>query len=218
MTEPKNTARPPKRVLIADDEHLMATGLASSMRSLGYDIVGPASSGQEALDLAKAERPDLALLDIRMPDIDGLVVAGVLWHELAVPVIIVSAFSDSDYTERSKELGVFGYLLKPVSTENLRVTLAIAWARAREHENQRKRIHQLENTLSNRKIVEQAKWSLIERENLSEPDAHARLQRAARNNRRPLVEVAKDVLRDAGLIDDNDANGEPTTASSSTTE
>lgn len=181
-------------MLIADDEHLMATGLASSIRSLGYTVVGPVGDGRAAVELARQDPPDLAILDIRMPEMDGLSAAEHLWNDAAVPTIIVSAFSDKRYIEHAQEIGVFGYLLKPVSTENLRVTLAIAWARATSHEVQRKRITQLETTLTNRKIVEQAKWTLIESEGLSEPEAHAKLQRTARNNRRPLVEVAQEVL------------------------
>jgi response regulator NasT len=184
----------PERVLIADDEHLMATGLASSITSLGFTVVGPVGDGRAAIELAKKDPPDLAVLDIRMPELEGLAAAEILWEELAVPSVIVSAFSDKRYIEHAQQIGVFGYLLKPVSTENLRVTLAIAWARATSHAVQRKRIDQLENTLNNRKVVEQAKWTLIDREGISEPEAHARLQRDARNNRRPLVEVAQEVL------------------------
>jgi response regulator NasT len=162
--------------------------------------------GRAAVELARQDPPDLAILDIRMPEMDGLAAAELLWNEFSVPTIIVSAFSDKRYIESAQEIGVFGYLLKPVSTENLRVTLAIAWARATSHEVQRKRIAQLETTLTNRKIVEQAKWLLIEREGLSEPEAHAKLQRTARNNRRPLIEVALEILdADPGAAD----NAEP---------
>lgn len=197
----------PERILIADDEHLMATGLASSITSLGYTVVGPVSDGRAAIEVAKKDPPDLAVLDIRMPDVEGLDAAEVLWEELAIPSVIVSAFSDKRYIEHAQQIGVFGYLLKPVSTENLRVTLSIAWARATAQAVQRKRIDQLENTLTNRKIVEQAKWLLIEREQMSEPEAHARLQREARNNRRPLVEVAQEII--AGLTGERASAGEP---------
>lgn len=189
----------PNTVLVADDESLMATGLASSLKSLGFEIVGPASDGQEAIDLANHEDPDIALLDIRMPEVDGLEVAKVLWEEYGIPSIIVSAFSDKQYVREAQANGVFGYMLKPVSTENLRVTISIAWARALGTEEQAKRIEQLETTLTHRRIVEQAKWKLIETHGWTEAEAHTRLQREARNNRRKLIDVANEVLETGKL-------------------
>lgn len=189
----------PTTVLVADDESLMATGLASSLKSLGFEIIGPASDGQEAIDLGIEEDPDICLLDIRMPEIDGLEVARVLWEEHGIPSIIVSAFSDKKCIEEAQANGVFGYLLKPVSTDNLRVTISIAWARALSSEEQAKRIEQLETTLTHRRIVEQAKWKLIENHGWTEAEAHTRLQREARNNRRKLIDVANEVLETGRL-------------------
>jgi len=189
----------PVTVLVADDESLMATGLASSLKSLGFEIIGPATNGREAIDLALDQDPDIALLDIRMPEVDGLEVARTLWEEHGIPSIIVSAFSDKKYIEEAQASGVFGYMLKPVSTDNLRVTISIAWARALSQEEQAKRIEQLETTLTHRRIVEQAKWKLIETNGWTEAEAHTRLQREARNNRRKLIDVANEVLETGKL-------------------
>lgn len=191
----------PTRVLIADDEHLMATGLASSVGALGMNVIGPVPDGSKAIEASRLDPPDLAILDIRMPGIDGLEAASVLWKEFGVPSVIVSAYSDEDYLSRAQETGVFGYLLKPVSTEHLRAAVSIAWSRANNHGDQAKRIAQLERTLENRKVVELAKWRIIEQEKISEADAHTRLQRIARNSRRTLAEVAREVL-DTGTIGD----------------
>ncbi len=184
----------PEHLLVADDEHLMATGLTTSLESLGYAVMGPVGDGEAAIELARAEAPDLALLDIRMPGLDGLSAAKCLWEELNIPSIIISAFSDKRYVEQAQEIGVFGYLLKPVSKENLRVTLAIAWARATSHEAQTRRIVQLEQSLGNRRIIEQAKWKLIQTRGMTEAEAHAELQKTARNNRRRLVDVAEEII------------------------
>lgn len=184
----------PDRVLIADDEHLLAAGLASSLRTLGYEVIGPVDTGQAAMEAAKDQRPDIALIDIQLPGEDGKPAAEHLWEELKVPLVIVSAFSDQSHVEAAQRLGVFGYLLKPVSTEHLRVTLAVAWARAVSQGALAKRVDQLETSLANRKLVEQAKWILIEREHIKEAEAHLRLQREARNSRRTLADVAREII------------------------
>lgn len=188
----------PERLLIADDEHLMAMGLASSIQSLGYEVVGPVGDGKAAVELVESlpeeERPDMALLDIRMPEMDGLSAAKILWETYRMPAVIISAFGDNRYVDQAQPIGVYSYLLKPVSSENLRVTLHIAWARASSHEIQSKRIDQLEQNLANRRTIEQAKWKLTELYNLSEAEAHTKLQRLARDNRRPIVDVAGEIL------------------------
>jgi CheY-like chemotaxis protein len=101
----------PKRVLVADDEHLMATGLAGSLRTLDFEVVGPVASGEEALDIVADEPADLALVDIRMPGIDGLETAHRLWEERGIPSVIISAYSDESYLARAQHPGVFGQVL-----------------------------------------------------------------------------------------------------------
>jgi response regulator NasT len=192
---PDQTFKPsPERILVADDEYLMATGLASSIRSLDYQVLGPVSDSEAAIELAREDRPDLALMDIRMPRESGVLAAETIWNELRVPIVLVSAYSDRAHVEAAQQLGVFGYLLKPVSVEHLRVAIAIGWARATAHLALEQRVTQLEQTLTNRKLVEQAKWLIIERKQLSEPEAHARLQKIARNNRRSIAAVAQEII------------------------
>ncbi len=183
-----------KRVLVADDEHLVSSGIAASLVALGFEVVGPVPDGQAALDLASQSKPDLALLDIRMPVMDGLTAAARLWNEQQVPSVIVSAYSSQNYLELAQDTGIFGYLLKPITTESLRVTLAVSWARAMNHCSQNGRISQLEDSLTQRRTVEMAKWRLVETQRMSEAQAHAALQRAARTTRRRLVDIAQDIL------------------------
>ncbi len=138
----------------------------------------------------------MAILDIRMPGRSGLDVARHLWESAATPSIIVTAHSDDAFLrEASAAGGVFGYLLKPVSIESLRVQIAIAWTRAAADREMRDRIAQLEQNLRNRQTVEKAKWRLIERCGIGEPEAHARLQKAARDLRQPLIVLADRVLQ-----------------------
>ncbi|TVQ61915.1 MAG: response regulator [Phycisphaerales bacterium] len=199
----------PARVLVADDDHLIATGLASSLKSLGHTVHGPVSNGRLAVDHAREERPDLAVLDIRMPDMTGLEAAEILWKEMRVPTVIVSAYSDDEYLTRASEVGVFGYLLKPITAESLRVAISIAWGRAEQEGANVARIDQLEQNLRNRQVVEQAKWKLVERFGVPEPEAHARMQRAARNTRKPLVQIAEMIIEGADISSPSFEPGAP---------
>jgi len=188
----------PSTILIADDEHLVATGLASALRELGFDVCGPVADGDKAIALCQKEQPDLALLDIRMPRMDGLSAANVIYPQLGIPVIIVSAYSDQEYVQSGGRVGVFGYLLKPVTKEQLRAGIAIAWGRFRRTAEQDAEIMSLKKRLENRKVIEEAKWIIVSRTGISEPDAMRLLQRQARNNRRPLIDVARDVIENDG--------------------
>lgn len=185
-----------KSILVADDEHLMASGLAASLRGMDYEVVGPVTDGEQAVHACRDHKVDLALLDIRMPGMDGLEAAAAIWKEHRIPSVIVSAYSDDRYLSRATRTGVFGYLLKPVSTENLRVTIAIAWSRSIDQDDQQRRISQLEGTLAQRKLVEQAKWILVDRLGVTEPEAHTMMQKAARDDRRKIIDVASDILAD----------------------
>ncbi|MBN8643698.1 MAG: response regulator [Planctomycetes bacterium] len=183
----------PKSVLVAEDEHLIATNLCSHLRALGCRPVGPARDGAAAVEVAKSELPEMALLDIRMPQRDGLETASILW-ELGIPSVIITAYSEPQYVDRAQQTGVFGYLLKPVAGDLLRVALSVAWARAQQTESDTKRVHQLENLLANRRIIEQAKWKLVETRRLTEPEAHAHLQTEARNQRKRLIDIAAAII------------------------
>jgi response regulator NasT len=196
----------PKRVVVADDEHLVATGLVQALCSFGIFTIGPVADADSAIELAIKERADLAVLDIRLnTPKDGLSAAAELWHEHNIPTVIVSAYAETGYVQRAIESGVFGYLLKPISTESLRVTISVAWAWATSHDGQSARISQLERTLESRKVVEQAKWKLIQSRGMTEPEAHNWLRDAARQSRRRLADVAADVLD--GSADPRPANG-----------
>lgn len=190
----------PKRILVADDEHLVASGLATCLEDLGYTVIGPASDGEQAMELSRHNTPHLALLDIRMGACSGLEAAKVLFNELAIPVIIFSAYSDQEYVESSSRVGVFNYLLKPVQKEQLRVAISVAWGRYLAYIEQNEEIRQLKTRLEQRKIIEQAKWIVVKHKGISEPEAMKMLQSQARNSRRPLVEVAKGILDSENLL------------------
>ena len=119
----------PDRILVADDEHLVGRHTMSALKMLGFEVIGPAKNGAEAVSLVEREQPDLAILDIRMPDKSGLEAAREIWDRFQVPVVILSAFSNDRYLEQACKTGVFGYLIKPAMMDDLRVAIGVAWSR-----------------------------------------------------------------------------------------
>lgn len=189
----------PARILVAEDEHLVAMELCSQLGELGYSILGPAVDGESAIRLARTSPPDLALLDIRMPGKDGLVVATELLAELAIPSVIVSAHATGDYAAAAGSAGVFGYLVKPVMVDQLRVTIDVAWKRFTDYANSAFEAADLRRRLDERRVIEQAKWLLVEKRHVSEPESMKLLQERARSTRQPLIEVAKLVIESGQL-------------------
>jgi AmiR/NasT family two-component response regulator len=190
----------PTKLLIADDEHLVASGVAVNLRELGYQLIGPAANGEEAIELCRIHQPDMALLDIRMPKKDGLQAAEIIFRRMGIPVMIFSAYSDPEYVASGTRVGVFGYLLKPVTQDQMRIGLSVAWGRFLDYVNQNAEITSLKERLEHRKLIEQAKWVLVKRKGVEEPEAMKLLQRQARNNRRTLIDVARSVLENENLF------------------
>lgn len=190
----------PRQILVAEDEHLLARSLAADLSELGYTVIGPAPNGLQALEMARKLKPDLALLDIRMPGMDGLSAAEVLHAELGIPVVFLSAYSDPEYLQAGARLGVFGYLLKPVSLDQLRVTLTVAWSRYLKQQTLSGEVARTRQELENRKIIERAKGIIMKVMSLGEEEAMQKLHKHARDSRKPMVEVAKAILDTQGLI------------------
>lgn len=188
------------RVLVADDEHSVAAGISSSLTGLGYTVVGTAGDGLEAIEMCRRDPPDLALLDVRMPNCDGLEAAAVLFRELHIPVVILSAYSDPEYISAAAQAGVFGFLLKPASQDQIRVCLEIAWGTFQAHLRQDEAINALKRRLEDRKTIEQAKWLVVKHKQVSEPEAMKLLQKQARDTRRPLVDIARSILENLTLL------------------
>lgn len=189
-----------RRILIADDEHLVVEGLTRNLSDLNYEVTASCKNGEEAVECCRSNRPDMVLLDIQMPRMNGLDAAKVIYGEMGIPVIIISAFSDSEYLRIGADVGVFGYLLKPVTRDDLEAAMTIAWARFIEHRTAREEIVQLNRRLEERKTIERAKWILVERLGITEDAAMRRLQKQARDNRRTLADVAKSILENADLF------------------
>jgi len=187
--------RPPLRIVIADDEAVIRLGLRAMLEDQGYQVVGEAADGRRLLDLVGKLRPDLVFLDIKMPGMDGVQAARALLRERAVPVIILTAYADRDFVERAREAGVLAYLVKPVRESDLRPAVEMAMGRFREITLLRREVGDLEETLRTRKLIERAKGILMRREGLGEAEAFTRIQRAARESRKTMGEVADAIIR-----------------------
>ncbi len=184
----------PGRILVADDEHLSALSVTQCLRDLGYTTIGPARDGQHAIELAFSSQPDLALLDVRMADdYDGIDAARVLFDELRIPTVIVSAYSDARQVEESTIQGVFGYVVKPVTAEQLRPAIEVAWARMRHSLTQEIEVRWLRSSIEARKSIERAKWILVERLEIDEGAALRHLRKLAKDSQRSLAEVAREI-------------------------
>lgn len=181
------------RVLIADDDGLHVMSLRQQLEELGHKVVAEAYTGREAVLLAAEHRPDLALLDILMPDVDGIEAAR-LMADQAIPVLLISAHSESSLAERASAAGVFAYLVKPVTYEDLRPALLLAQSRFREFQVLQQEVEDLRQALETRKLVERAKGILMRRLGVSEEAAFHRLQRRSQDENRRMHDIAEAII------------------------
>jgi response regulator NasT len=190
------------RILIADDDPLIALGLAERVRSLGHAPIGPAGDGAEAIALAKETLPDLYLFDIEMPIIDGLEAAQKLAEDgLRRPVVVVTGVADDSLVERSIASGVSAYLTKPIDSRELHAAIELAGVRHAEFQLLEAEVDRAQQALEDRKLVERAKGLLMSALNLSEQDAFRRLQLTARERNLRLAEVARRVVDQQSLLE-----------------
>jgi response regulator NasT len=187
------------RVLVADDEAIIRLGLRSMLAQMGHEVL-LAADGREALTLARASRPDIALLDIRMPNVDGLEVARTLTSRQAMPIILLTAYSEQDLIQQAAELQVQAYLIKPVDERDLTAAIPMAVARFKDSQTAQDKIADLQETIETRKLIDRAKGVLMTRDSLSEDQAYHHLQKRARDERISMRKVAEDVLRLAGKL------------------
>ena len=183
-----------RNVLIVEDNSFIALGLRGDLEQLGHRVVGMAADAEEARQLFRERAPDLVLMDIRLGKDDGIELTRQLYAERACPVVIVSAFSDAELVARASEVGVFGYLVKPVAPDSLRVQIAVAVRRFEESQALVREHAQLLQKFETRKLIEKAKGILMKRLNLDEETAHRRLQLESQKRRINIAETAKRVI------------------------
>jgi len=195
------TATPPLRVLVAEDEALIRMDLVEMLREEGYEVCGEAGDGQTAVDMATALRPDLVILDVKMPVLDGLSAAEQLVQERVAPVVILTAFSQRDLVERARQAGAMAYLVKPFQKKDLLPTIEMAVSRFTEMVALEQEVADLHGRLEARKAIERAKGVLQAEHGMSEPEAFRWIQRASMDGRRSMRAVAQDVLDGVAVVE-----------------
>ena len=182
------------RVVVAEDEALIRLDLAEMLQGAGYDVVGQAPDGEQAIALVREHRPDLVVLDVKMPVLDGISAAEAIGKERIAPVVMLTAFSDKDLFERARDAGVMAYVVKPFTIDDLRPALDIARSRWTELTALESEIADLGERLETRKAVDRAKGVLMSQLKLSEADAFRWIQKTAMDRRLGMREVAEAVI------------------------
>ncbi|MCL4303760.1 MAG: response regulator [Anaerolineae bacterium] len=182
------------RVIIADDESIVRTDLKEMLTTLNYLVVGEVGDGQSAVNLARELKPDVVLMDIKMPDMDGIEAAKILTEEQIAPVVLLTAYSQKDLVDRAKEAGVVGYLVKPFREADLLPAIEVALARFGEFKQMNQEVHDLQDALETRKLVDRAKGILMDAQGLEEQEAFRRIQKMSMNTRKPMKEVAEAII------------------------
>src|SRR5215471_7819708 len=184
----------PTRVLIAEDEAIIRLDLRETLEEEGYEVVGETGRGDEAVELARSLRPDLAILDIKMPGMDGLEAARAISAERLCGVLVLTAFSQRDFIEQARDAGALAYLVKPFQKSDLVPAIELAIARFRELSALADEVKGLEEQLETRKIVDRAKGILMDRHGLSEQDAFSFIQKRAMSERTKMKTIAERVV------------------------
>ena len=182
------------RILVAEDETIIRLDLCDLLERAGYEVVAEAKDGEEAVSLARELEPDLAVLDVKMPRLDGIDAARKMLEERPIPIVMLTAFGQRELVDRAAEAGVYGYLVKPFREQDVIPAIETAKARHEELQAVRAEADSLSEALAARKAIERAKGLLMEKEKLSEADAFARLRRASQVSGRPLRVIAEAVI------------------------
>ncbi|HTI21702.1 MAG TPA: response regulator [Kutzneria sp.] len=199
MTQPAaeaqtQAAAPQRRVLVAEDEALIRLDLVEMLREEGYQVVGEAGDGEEAVKLAGDLRPDLVILDVKMPKMDGIEAASVIAKDRIAPVVILTAFSQRDLVERARDAGAMAYLVKPFAKRDLVPAVELAMSRFSELQALENEVASLTDRLETRKVIERAKGLLMSAQGLTEPEAFRWIQRTAMDRRTTMKAVAEAVV------------------------
>ena len=186
------------RILVAEDETIIRLDLKDLLERAGFEVVAEAKDGEEAVALARSAQPDLALMDVKMPRLDGIEAARRILDERPIPIVMLTAYGQQELVARAAEAGVFGYLVKPFREQDLLPAIHTARARHEELQALREEAESLQEALAARKVIERAKGLLMTKEGLTEDEAFSRLRRASQASQRPLKVIAEAVVATLG--------------------
>ena len=187
------------RVVIADDEPITRMDLKELLADEGYQVVGEAADGFDAVEACKQTRPDLVLMDVKMPLLDGLSAARIVYEEgLADTVMMLTAYSERAFVEQAKDVGAAGYLVKPIDEKSLIPSIELAVARSRDMKKLRKDMQKVSERLENRSVIEKAKGQIMDREGMSEQDAYDYIRKLSQTKNLSMRRVAEIILMKSG--------------------
>ena len=182
------------RIVIADDEPITRMDVREMLQEAGHVVVAEAGDGETAIALVRSHHPDLVLLDVKMPVLDGLAAARVIHRERLAPVLLLTAYSQVEIIEQAKESGVLGYLVKPIRESDLLPMVEVVSAKHREFTDLEREVHELKDALETRKVVDRAKGILMETQGLSEAAAYRRIQQLSMEGRSSMRKVAEGII------------------------
>lgn len=194
MSENPSTGGAPRRVVVAEDESLIRIDIVETLRDNGFDVVGEAADGEKAIELARDLRPDLVVMDVKMPLLDGISAAEIIGKERIAPVVLLTAFSQRELVERAAEAGALAYVVKPFTPNDLIPAIDIALSRAAQISALEDEVADLAERLETRKVLDRAKGILNDTMGLTEPEAFRWIQKASMDRRLTMREVAQTVI------------------------
>lgn len=182
------------RIVIADNESIIRMDLKEILEEAGHEVIGEATDGIKAIDLTRKYKPDLIIMDIKMPEMDGITAAKTIANEKLAPVLLLTAFSQKEIVDRAKDSGVLAYLVKPVKESNLFPAMEIAISRFREIAQLEQELDDVKNSLEMRKLLDRAKGILMDAYGINESEAYRRIQQYSMAKRKTIKEVAKSII------------------------
>ncbi|HZO91241.1 MAG TPA: response regulator [Chthonomonadaceae bacterium] len=188
------------KAVIAEDEQLTRTIIRARLEKLGHTVVAEAGDGLQAIEAARLHKPDVIIMDIKMPEMDGIEAARVIMTETPCAILFLSSFNEQELVEQASETGALAYLMKPFRKEDLAPALEMAVRRFRQIQAQAQQIDELKETLETRKLIERAKGILMDRHRMSEEEAFKRIHFQARNQNKKMREIAQSIITAAELI------------------
>lgn len=200
MSEGEIQKAPRRTVVVAEDEALIRLDIVEMLRDAGYDVVGEAGDGEEAIRLASEHRPDVVVLDVKMPVLDGISAAERIVAERIAPVVLLTAFSQSELVERARDAGAMAYVVKPFTSADLLPALEIALSRHAQIMMLEKEVGDLAERLETRKLVDRAKGLLQTRFGMNEPEAFRWIQKTSMDKRLTMREVASAIINSAAEL------------------
>ena len=182
------------KIVIADNESIIRMDLKEILEEAGHEVAGEAINGKKAVELARKYHPDLVIMDIKMPEMDGITAAKIIDEEKIAPVLLLTAFSQAEIVENAKHSGVLAYLVKPIREDNLFPAIEIALTRFKKMQQLELELNDVKNSLEMRKTLDRAKGILMDAYNLNESEAYRRIQQYSMSKRLPIKEVAEAII------------------------